>query len=437
MITPYFPGARRVLVIAEGQHEEEIVTSLHNLGAEPFVLGRYHPSPATRRVNSEHFLIGDLMDKGFVKTSVYKINPEVITVNLEGVNIEAIVELEREGFRIAPNSRAIKVAMDRIELRKLADDLNLKSSEHEFIDIEKEDLTGKTNIERLYKAVERLGIPAFIKPNMSSGGLGTTIIKELSEKSIINALERLKRARGDYSKAIVERFVEFDLEVTQLVARFEEGEILMEPIGHVRPGDHMRISWQPFIQKGVKFYGKDGSKFNGLIIDETKIEKIKGKILQIAKKITSSLGGIGVFGVELFVDIEKEEVYFNEVSPRPHDTGSVTMITQTLSEFEVHARAILKLPIPEVKLLVSGACHAIDAVTLAENEKGYYPIFNGIEEFLKIPGTDIRIYGKPFAYPNRRLAVLLAYGKDIEEAKEKVRYGAKIIEERVSYVYKY
>jgi Formate-dependent phosphoribosylglycinamide formyltransferase (GAR transformylase) len=113
------------------------------------------------------------------------------------------------------------------------------------------------------------------------------------------------------------------------------------------------------------------------------------------------------------------------------------MITQTLSEFEVHARAILKLPIPEVKLLVSGACHAIDAVTLAENEKGYYPIFNGIEEFLKIPGTDIRIYGKPFAYPNRRLAVLLAYGKDIEEAKEKVRYGAKIIEERVSYVYKY
>jgi phosphoribosylglycinamide formyltransferase 2 len=306
---------------------------------------------------------------------------------VEAIATEVLVDLEREsGFTVIPTARATQLTMNREGIRSLAaEELKLSTSPYAFVD----------NFESFKKEVETLGMPCVVKPIMSSSGKGQSVVSSIDEVESAWKYGQ-EGGRAGAGKLIVEGFVDFDYEITLLTIRHIGGTSFCDPIGHVQKDGDYRESWQPHPMSKIA------------------LEKSQ----DIALKITDALGGFGLFGVELF--IRGDEVYFSEVSPRPHDTGMVTMISQDLSEFSLHARAILGLPIPEIVQLGPSSSHVLLVEGVSKEIQ-----YHNLDKALSIPGTQIRLFGKPEVHGKRRMGVALAIGESIEQAREK---AAKVIE---------
>lgn len=382
---------KKILLLGSGELGKELVISLQRLGQHVIAVDSYEGAPAMQVAHE--FEVINMLDGKELDRIVEKHMPDLIVPEIEAIRTERFYDYEMQGISVVPSAKAANFTMNRKAIRDLASkELNLRTAKYRYA----------TSLEELIKAVEEIGIPCVIKPLMSSSGKGQSIIK--SENDIENSWNyAVQGSRGDIIEVIVEEFIKFESEITLLTVTQKSGKTLFcPPIGHRQErGDYME-SWQP------------------CIISEKDLKEAQ----VMADKVTKALTGAGIWGVEFF--LTDNGVYFSELSPRPHDTGMVTLAgTQNFSEFELHARAILGLPIPSIQLERSGA----SAVVLASKEGGE-PKFEGIEEILKEEGVDIRIFGKPTTRPYRRMAVVLASGeKNIDSTffKEKAMELAKKI----------
>lgn len=373
-------GGKKALLCGSGELGKEVTIELQRLGIEVVALDKYANAPAMQVAHRSHVL--SMLDGVRLRQIIEEEKPDYIIPEVEAIATPTLVELEKEGYNVIPTANATLLTMNREGIRRLAaEELKLKTSPYKFA----------STYEEFKDAVHSIGIPCVIKPIMSSSGHGQSVIKEESDidKSWQIAQEGGRAGAG---KVIVEGFVDFDYEITLLTVRHKDGTSFLNPIGHWQKDGDYQESWQP----------------------QPMTTPALEKAQEIAKKITDALGGWGIFGVELF--IKGDEVIFSEVSPRPHDTGMVTMISQDLSEFALHVRAILGLPIPNIAFHGPSASKAVVVCGDSENVS-----FSNLEEALAIPDTQIRIFGKPEVHEHRRMAVLLARGASIEEAKEKVR----------------
>jgi phosphoribosylglycinamide formyltransferase 2 len=373
-------GGKKALLCGSGELGKEVTIELQRLGIEVVALDKYANAPAMQVAHRSHVL--SMLDGERLRQIIEEEKPDYIIPEVEAIATPTLVELEKEGYNVIPTANATLLTMNREGIRRLAaEELQLTTSPYRFA----------STYEEFKEAVQAIGIPCVIKPIMSSSGHGQSVIKEVADidKSWQIAQEGGRAGAG---KVIVEGFVDFDYEITLLTVRHKDGTSFLNPIGHWQKDGDYQESWQP------------------QPMSSTALDKAK----EIAKKITDALGGWGIFGVELF--IKGDEVIFSEVSPRPHDTGMVTMISQDLSEFALHVRAILGLPIPNIAFHGPSASKAVVVRGDSENVS-----FSNLEEALSIPDTQIRIFGKPEVHEHRRMAVLLARGASIEEAKEKVR----------------
>lgn len=385
--TPLSPTAVRVLLCGGGELGKEVVIELQRLGVEVIVVDRYENSPAMQVAHRSHVL--SMLDGDALRGVIEAEKPDYIVPEIEAIATDTLLALEAEGFNVIPTARAAKLTMNREGIRRLAaEELGIQTSPYEF---------AKTR-EAFDAAVKNIGIPCIVKPIMSSSGKGQSTI--LSKSDIDKAWDYAQQGgRTGAGKVIVEGFVDFDYEITLLTVRHVANDAenpsdiitsFCKPIGHVQVGGDYRQSWQP----------------------QAMSEGTLKKSQEIAEKVTSSLGGRGIFGVELF--IKGNEVIFSEVSPRPHDTGMVTMISQDLSQFALHARAILGLPIPNINFHSASA----SSVILAEG-KSTKLSFAGLNKALSDENTQLRLFGKPDVEGERRMGVCLARDTDVEKAKEK------------------
>ncbi|MCU7833688.1 MAG: formate-dependent phosphoribosylglycinamide formyltransferase [gamma proteobacterium symbiont of Taylorina sp.] len=384
--TPLSSSGTRVLFCGGGELAKEVVIELQRLGIEVIVIDRYKDAPAMQLAHRSHVI--NMLDGNALRQIIELEKPHYIVPEIEAIATETLLELEQEGFNIIPTARAANLTMNREGIRRLAaEELGIKTSAFEFAQTKEDYL----------QAVKRIGIPCVVKPIMSSSGKGqSTIHCEADiEKTWQYAQEGGRSGEG---KVIIEGFVEFDYEITLLTIRHVNGTSFCEPIGHKQTNGDYRESWQPQLMSN----------------------KIRKKSIQIAQKITDSLGGWGLFGVELF--IKDDDVYFSEVSPRPHDTGLVTLISQDLSEFALHARAILGLPIPAIRQYGFSA----SSVILVNGESSQVE-FKNVEKALAEPDTQLRLFGKPKVKTQRRMGVALALGDSIEEARHKANNSSKAI----------
>jgi phosphoribosylglycinamide formyltransferase 2 len=378
--TPLKHNSIKFLLLGSGELGKEVAIEAQRLGIEVVAVDRYPNAPAHQVAHKSYVI--DMMDKAQVIETILREKPTYILPEIEAINIDALFEAEKLGFTVIPNAEAVKKTMNRKHIRKFAaEELGLPTSKYRFV----------KSLEGLKEAAEELGYPCVVKPVMSSSGHGQSVVK--SPEDVESAWEKAKEARGDASELIVEQFIDFDYEITLLTARTENETIFCEPIGHIQEDGDYIFSWQPMEMK----------------------KSAKEKAQQIAKAVTDGLGGRGIFGVELF--IKGDLVFFSEVSPRPHDTGMVTLITQSQSEFALHARAVLGLPLG-FKQVSGGASAAYKA-----KSESFNPVFEvdpevfGKESFL-------RIFGKPESHPGRRMAVVLVMGDAkwaLERAKELVQ----------------
>jgi phosphoribosylglycinamide formyltransferase 2 len=335
----------------------------------------------------------DMKNGEQIKNLVYRERPHFIVPEIEAIDTDALLELEEEGFTVVPSGKAVKLTMDRIGIRKLAaEELGLKTSKYRFA----------TTYEEFKSAVEELGYPVVVKPVMSSSGKGQSVVREPSQLEW--AFEYAKKnARGKGNALIVEEFIDFDFEITLLTVRSKsQGTLFCEPIGHVQVEGDYHESWQP----------------------QPMSEKALKTAKEMAEAVTTALGGYGIFGCEFFV--KGDTVWFSEVSPRPHDTGMVTMASQNMSEFELHLRAILGLPI-EIELISPGASYCFHG-----KSNFVAPYYEGVEEALKEPNVWVRLFGKPTTRPKRRMGVVVARGATVEEARRKAKEAAskiRVVEE--------
>jgi phosphoribosylglycinamide formyltransferase 2 len=383
--------AKKIMLLGSGELGKEFVIAAKRLGAYVIAVDSYNDAPA-QQVADEREVI-NMLDGNALDTIVAKHKPDLIVPEIEAIRTERFYEYEKQGFTVVPSARAANFTMNRKAIRDLAaKELGLKTANYRYA----------TSFEELQKAVNEVGIPCVVKPLMSSSGKGQSTIK--SEADIEKAWNYSQAGkRGDIAEVIVEAFVNFNSEITLLTVTQKNGNTLFcPPIGHRQERGDYQESWQP-----------------AHISEEHLIEA-----QNIAAKVTEALTGAGIWGVEFF--LADDGVYFSELSPRPHDTGMVTLAgTQNLSEFELHARAILGLPIPEITLLKIGA----SAVILADKE-GINPTFEGVENAIKYSKTDIRIFGKPSTRPYRRMAVTLAYdeiGADVNVVKQIAIDNAKLV----------
>ncbi len=387
--TPLSPSATRVMLLGAGELGKEVIIALQRLGVEVIAVDRYPNAPGHQVAHRAHVI--NMTDGAALRTLVIQERPQLIVPEIEAIATDALVEIEREGLaEVIPTARAVQLTMNREGIRRLAaEQLGLPTSPYRFA----------SSLDELRTAIDnQIGYPCIVKPVMSSSGKGQSFIKTAWE---VEAAWDYAQSGGrvGLGKVIVEGVIEFDYEITQLTARAvgESGTIetfFCEPIGHVQvKGDYVE-SWQP----------------------QPMSKAALARSREIAKKVTDNLGGRGIFGVELFV--KGDQVWFSEVSPRPHDTGMVTMITQVQSEFEIHARAILGLPV-SVKMRNPGASAVIYGGVEA---KGI--AFEGVDEALRVPDTDIRLFGKPESFLKRRMGVALAAGKDIDEARTRAKSAA-------------
>ncbi len=372
--TPLKHNASKILLLGSGELGKEVAIEAQRLGVEVVAVDRYQNAPAQQIAHRSYVI--DMRDKEAVLEVIRRERPTYILPEVEAISIEALFEAEKEGFFVIPNAEAVNKTMNRKNIRLFAaEELGLKTSAYRFV----------RDLEGLRQAAEEIGFPCVIKPVMSSSGHGQSIAK--SADDLEAAWEAAKEARGDASELIVEEFIPFDYEITLLTVRNEHGTLFCEPIGHIQEGGDYIFSWQPMPMSDVA-------------LDRAKI---------IAKTITDGLGGRGIFGVELFV--KGEEVYFSEVSPRPHDTGMVTMITQSQSEFALHVRAVLGLPL-KFRFYGPGASAAYKSPV-----DNVAPTFE-IDDALFDTDVIVRLFGKPEAHPGRRMGVVLTYGEDaLEYAK--------------------
>lgn len=374
--TPLSDSATRVLMCGGGELGKEVVIELQRLGVEVIVVDRYANSPAMQVAHRSHVI--SMLDGDALRGVIEAEKPDLIVPEIEAIATDTLVALEAEGFNIVPTARATQLTMNREGIRRLAaEELGVATSPYRFAATEDE-----------YKAaVAEIGLPCVVKPIMSSSGKGQSTLK--TEDEIPTAWEYAQDGgRAGKGKVIVEGFVDFDYEITLLTIRHNNSTSFCEPIGHIQIAGDYRQSWQP------------------QAMSATALERSK----EIAEKVTAALGGNGLFGVELF--IKGDQVYFSEVSPRPHDTGMVTMISQDLSEFALHARAILGLPIPNIHFHGPSA----SSVILVEGESTQ-TAFGNLQQVLAQPNTQLRLFGKPEVEGVRRMGVVLARGESVDAAK--------------------
>jgi|TARA_B110000259_G_scaffold108803_1_gene124564 phosphoribosylglycinamide formyltransferase 2 len=390
--TPLSTSATRIMLLGSGELGKEVIISLQRLGVEVIAVDRYKNAPGHQVAHRSYVI--DMTNADALESLIELEKPHYIVPEIEAINTEILARIqEKNNLTIVPSIKAVQLTMNREGIRKLAsEELNIPTSPFAFA----------KSFNELKSAIEsKIGFPCFIKPTMSSSGKGQSRIIE--SKEIKKAWEHAASSgRVDQGVVIVEGQVDFDYEITLLTVRAnnKDGEVIThfcDPIGHRQENGDYVESWQPQVMS----------------------EKALARSKQIAEKITNALGGLGVFGVELFV--KKDEVWFSEVSPRPHDTGMVTMATQSQSEFELHAKAILGLPV-NVSLLKPGA----SSVLYGEYDANII-IYDEIEKALAIDGVDIRIFGKPESFKKRRMGVILSTGKSIEEAKSKAREAKSLI----------
>ena len=374
--TPLSDSATRVLMCGGGELGKEVVIELQRLGVEVIVVDRYANSPAMQVAHRSHVI--SMLDGESLRRVIEAEKPDLIVPEIEAIATDTLVALEAEGFNIVPTARATQLTMNREGIRRLAaEELGVTTSPYRFAATEDE-----------YKAaVAEIGLPCVVKPIMSSSGKGQSTLK--TEDEISAAWEYAQDGgRAGKGKVIVEGFVDFDYEITLLTIRHNNSTSYCEPIGHIQIAGDYRQSWQP------------------QAMSPTALERSK----EVAEKVTTALGGNGLFGVELF--IKGDQVYFSEVSPRPHDTGMVTMISQDLSEFALHARAILGLPIPNIHFHGPSA----SSVILVEGESTQ-TAFGNLQQVLAQPNTQLRLFGKPEVEGVRRMGVVLARGESVDAAK--------------------
>ena len=376
--TPMSPTATKVVLCGSGELGKEFVIELQRYGVEVVALDKYANAPAMQVADRSYVV--SMLDGKALREIIEKEKPDYIVPEVEAIATTTLMELEQEGFHVIPTAKATWLTMNREGIRRLAaEELGLPTSPYRFAATEEE----------FKAAVKEIGMPCVVKPIMSSSGHGQSVVRK--EEDIDPAWHYAQEGgRAGAGKVIVEGFVDFDYEITQLTVRHINGTSFLEPVGHVQKVGDFRESWQPEVMSPVA----------------------KEKARQIAKQITDALGGRGIFGVELFV--KGDDVIFSEVSPRPHDTGMVTMITQDLSQFALHARAVLGLPIPNIRFLGAGASRAV----VVEGESSQLS-FGNLEHVLEQPDTQLRLFGKPSVNGHRRMAVLLARAENVEEARRK------------------
>ncbi|MFW5927094.1 MAG: formate-dependent phosphoribosylglycinamide formyltransferase [Wenzhouxiangella sp.] len=385
--TPLTPSATRVMLLGSGELGKEVVIELQRFGCEVIAVDRYANAPAMAVAHGHHVI--DMLDPQALLGIVELDRPQLIVPEIEAIATDALLLLEREGYNVIPTARAAHLTMNREGIRKLAaEELELPTSPYRFADTH----------EAFERAIAEVGLPCVVKPIMSSSGKGQSLVRRNSD---IEAAWHYARSggRGGEGKVIVEGFIDFDYEITLLTVRHAGGTLFCEPIGHTQEDGDYRESWQPQPM--------------------SQIARLEAE--RIAGAITESLGGRGVFGVELFV--KGDQVWFSEVSPRPHDTGLVTLMSQDLSEFALHARAILGLPIPHIVQRGPSASAAL----LVEGESKQVA-FDNLDKALAQPDTDLRLFGKPEVQGRRRMGVTLARGESIDDARRKAASARDAIE---------
>jgi len=375
--TPLKPNAYKVMLCGSGELGKELVIELQRLGVEVIAIDRYADAPAMQVAHRSHVV--DMLDPDALRAIIETENPALVVPEIEAIATPELVKLEAEGVKVIPTARAVNLTMNREGIRRLAaEELGLPTSPYRFAD----------SHEAFRAAVDALGLPVVVKPVMSSSGKGQSLVR--TQDAIDTAWEYAQTGgRAGKGRVIVEGFVDFDYEITLLTVRHSGGVSFCDPIGHRQEDGDYRESWQP-------------QPMSAKALERSK---------EIADLITQSLGGYGVYGVELFV--KGDEVWFSEVSPRPHDTGLVTLVSQDLSEFALHARAILGLPVPAIRQMGASA----SAVILPEGSSSS-PEFSNLQEALSEPDVQLRLFGKPEISGRRRMGVALARKETIESAKE-------------------
>ena len=369
----------RLLLLGSGELGKELVIEAKRLGCEVIAIDKYEDAPAMQLADSSYVI--DMNDKNALKNIILDLKPDYIVPEIESLSIEALKDMENEGFKIVPNARTVEMTMNRDKIRDLASrELKILTANYKYV-YEKDNLLNQAS---------KLGFPIFIKPLMSSSGKGQNFVE--NESQLLNAWENaLLNSRGNVQGVILEEFIDFTYEFTLLSVRTTNGEnIFCEPIGHQQYKGDYQCSWQP------------------IPLEKTLIDKAK----RISNTILDNLNGAGIYGIEFFV--KNDQVIFSELSPRPHDTGMVTLISQNINEFELHLRAFLGLPIPRIKIYKPAASRVILSNDLYEKF-----IFKGLSEALKIKDSKVFIFGKPIAKKGRRMGVALASGENIQEARNK------------------
>lgn len=370
--------AKKALLCGAGELGKEVAIELQRYGIEVVAMDKYANAPAMQVAHRSHVL--SMLDGERLREIIKNENPDYIIPEVEAIATQTLVELEKEGYHVTPTAQATFLTMNREGIRRLAaENLGIETSPYRFA----------STREEFESAIKEIGIPCVVKPIMSSSGHGQSVVHSFAD--IDNSWHYAQEGgRAGAGRVIVEGFVDFDYEITLLTVRHSAGTTFLEPIGHHQVDGDYRESWQPQLMS----------------------DKALAKAKEIAKRVTDALGGWGIFGVELFVKGDK--VLFSEVSPRPHDTGMVTMISQDLSEFALHARAVLGLPVPAVSFYGPSASKAI--VVEGDSDKVE---FDNLEEVLSEPDVQIRIFGKPEVVGHRRLGVILAKANTLEEAQNK------------------
>ncbi|NJN73457.1 MAG: formate-dependent phosphoribosylglycinamide formyltransferase [Limnothrix sp. RL_2_0] len=370
---------QKIMLLGSGELGKEVAIAAQRLGNTVIAVDRYDEAPAMQV--ADHREVISMLDGDALEAVVKKYQPDLIVPEVEAIRTEKLAEFEQQGYTVIPTAAATNFTMNRDRIRDLAaNELGLRTAKYAYA----------TSLAELQKVAVDIGYPNVIKPVMSSSGKGQSVVKNADE------LEKawdyaIAGARGDTAKIIIEEFIDFEVEITLLTIRQWAGETLFCPaIAHRQERGDYQESWQPV----------------GLTPAQVKAAE------DISRTVTDALGGAGIFGVEFF--ITKDEVIFSELSPRPHDTGMVTLVSQNLNEFELHLRAILGLPIPTIEQLGAAASAVILATENSDNIS-----FTGVAEALAIPQTDLRLFGKPDSRPYRRMGVALAKGKDTDEARKK------------------
>ena len=378
--TPFAAGATRVLFCGSGELGREVVIELKRLGCEVIAVDRYAHAPGMQVADRSHVI--DMLDPVALRRVILEEKPHLVVPEIEAIATDALVQLESEGVKVVPTARAARLTMHREGIRRLAaEELGLATSPYHFAD----DFTAFAS------AARAVGFPCVVKPVMSSSGKGQSVLR--SEADLQPAWDYAQAGgRAGAGRVIVEGFIDFDYEITLLTVRHAGGTSFCAPIGHLQIDGDYRESWQP----------------------QAMSEKALAEAQHIAGQVTSALGGWGLFGVELFV--KGDQVWFSEVSPRPHDTGLVTLISQQLSEFALHAHAILGLPVPAIRQQGPSASCAL----LVQGDSSDMR-FGNLGAALAQPDTDLKLFGKPEVHGSRRLGVGLALGDSIEAAREKAR----------------